>query len=152
MFLARKRIRLSKEEGRKETRAELQPQPDAAVATATQAHATAAQATAQVETMKAETGCCGNGRLCGMRKSGCCGNGWPSAKTGPAMATTPNLTAWQRQRRQRWRWRCQRRPAPRPTANAPQFSSAPPPAEAGMVYHPGVPSGAILMKGGLYEL
>ena len=54
MFLALKRIRLSKEERRKETRAELQPQLDAAVATATQAHATAAQATAQVETMKAE--------------------------------------------------------------------------------------------------
>ena len=50
MFLALKRIRLSKEEGREETRAELQPQLDAAVATATQAHATATQ----VETMKAE--------------------------------------------------------------------------------------------------
>ena len=75
MFLARKRIRLSKEEGREETRAELQPQLDAAVATATraeaaaarseaaaiqsqataaQAEATAAQATAQMEAMKAE--------------------------------------------------------------------------------------------------
>ena len=75
MFLARKRIRLSKEEGREETRAELQPQLDAAVATATraeaaaarseaaatqaqataaQAEAAAAQATAQMETMKAE--------------------------------------------------------------------------------------------------
>ena len=82
MFLARKRIRLSKEEGREETRAELQPQLDAAVATATQAQAAAAraeaaaaqaeaaatqaqataaqseaaaaQATAQMETMKAE--------------------------------------------------------------------------------------------------
>ena len=68
MFLALKRIRLSKEEGREETRAELQPQLDAAVATATraeaaaiqaqataaQAEAAAAQATAQMETMKAE--------------------------------------------------------------------------------------------------
>ena len=75
MFLARKRIRLSKEEGREETRAELQPQLDAAVATATraeaaaarseaaaiqsqataaQAEAAAAQATAQMEAMKAE--------------------------------------------------------------------------------------------------
>ena len=75
MFLALKRIRLSKEEGREETRAELQPQLDAAVATATraeaaaarseaaaiqsqataaQAEATAAQATAQMEAMKAE--------------------------------------------------------------------------------------------------
>ena len=75
MFLARKRIRLSKEEGREETRAELQPQLDAAVATATQAQAAAAraeaaaiqaqataaqseaaaaQATAQMEAMKAE--------------------------------------------------------------------------------------------------
>ena len=43
-------------------------------------------------------------------------------------------------------------PGSRPTANTPQFGSAPAPAEAGMVYHPGVPSGAILMKGGLYEL
>ena len=75
MFLARKRIRLSKEEGREETRAELQPQLDAAVATATraeaaaaqseaaatqaqatavQSEAAAAQATAQMEAMKAE--------------------------------------------------------------------------------------------------
>ena len=68
MFLALKRIRLSKEEGREETRAELQPQLDAAVATATraeaaaarseaaaiQSQATAAQATAQMEAMKAE--------------------------------------------------------------------------------------------------
>ena len=82
MFLALKRIRLSKEEGREETRAELQPQLDAAVATATQAQAAAArseaaaaqaeaaatqaqataaqaeaaaaQATAQMEAMKAE--------------------------------------------------------------------------------------------------
>ena len=82
MFLALKRIRLSKEEGREETRAELQPQLDAAVATATraeaaaarseaaaaqaeaattqaqataaQAEAAAAQATAQMEAMKAE--------------------------------------------------------------------------------------------------
>ena len=68
MFLALKRIRLSKQEGREETRAELQPQLDAAVATATraeaaaiqaqataaQAEAAAAQATAQMETMKAE--------------------------------------------------------------------------------------------------
>ena len=43
MFLARKRIRLSKEEGRAETRAELQPRLDAAEATAAQAQATAAQ-------------------------------------------------------------------------------------------------------------
>ena len=75
MFLALKRIRLSKEEGREETRPELQPQLDAAVATATraeaaaarseaaaiqsqataaQAEAAAAQATAQMEAMKAE--------------------------------------------------------------------------------------------------
>ena len=68
MFLALKRIRLSKEEGREETRAELQPQLDAAVATATraeaaaiqaqatsaQAEAAAAQATAQMKAMKAE--------------------------------------------------------------------------------------------------
>ena len=75
MFLALKRIRLSKEEGREETRAELQPQLDAAVATAARAEAAAArseaaaiqsqataahaeaaaaQATAQMETMKAE--------------------------------------------------------------------------------------------------
>ena len=46
MFLALKRIRLSKEEGREETRAELQPQLDAAVATATQAQAAAARAEA----------------------------------------------------------------------------------------------------------
>ena len=54
MFLARKRIRLSKQEGREETCAELQPQLDAAVATATRAEAAAAQATAQMEAMKAE--------------------------------------------------------------------------------------------------
>ena len=54
MFLARKRIRLSKEEGREETRAELQPQLDAAVATATQAQATAAQATAEMQALREE--------------------------------------------------------------------------------------------------
>ena len=54
MFLARKRIRLSKEEGRAETRAELQPQLDAAVATATQAQATAAQATAEMQALREE--------------------------------------------------------------------------------------------------
>ena len=54
MFLARKRIRLSKEEGREETRAELQPQLDAAVATATQAQATAAQATAEMQVLREE--------------------------------------------------------------------------------------------------
>ena len=55
MFLARKRIRLSKEE----VRAELQPQLDAALATAAeaqaaaaQAQAVAAQATAQMEVMR----------------------------------------------------------------------------------------------------
>ena len=55
MFLARKRIRLSKEE----VRAELQPQLDAALATAAeaqaaaaQAQAAAAQATAQMEVMR----------------------------------------------------------------------------------------------------
>ena len=47
MFLARKRIRLSKEEGREETRAELQPQLDAAVATA-------AQATAEMQALREE--------------------------------------------------------------------------------------------------
>ena len=75
MFLARKRIRLSKEEGRAETRAELQPRLDAAEATAAQyqaaiveattaaaqattaaaqATAAAAQANAQVEAMQGE--------------------------------------------------------------------------------------------------
>ena len=54
MFLARKRIRLSKEEGREETRAELQPQLDAAVATATQAQAAAAQATAEMQALREE--------------------------------------------------------------------------------------------------
>ena len=55
MFLARKRIRLSKEE----VRAELQPQLDAALATAAaaqaaaaEAQAVAAQATAQMEVMR----------------------------------------------------------------------------------------------------
>ena len=47
MFLALKRIRLSKEEGREETRAELQPQLDAAVATA-------AQATAEMQALREE--------------------------------------------------------------------------------------------------
>ena len=50
MFLARKRIRLSKEE----VRAELQPQLDAALAAAAQSQATTAQATAQMEAMQAE--------------------------------------------------------------------------------------------------
>ena len=54
MFLARKRIRLSKEEGRKETRAELQPQLDAAIATAAQAQAAAAQATAEMQALREE--------------------------------------------------------------------------------------------------
>ncbi len=54
MFLALKRIRLSKQEGREETRAELQPQLDAAVATATQAQATAAQATAEMQVLREE--------------------------------------------------------------------------------------------------
>ena len=54
MFLARKRIRLSKEEGREETRAELQPQLDAAVAAAAQAQATAAQATAEMQALREE--------------------------------------------------------------------------------------------------
>ena len=48
MFLARKRIRLSKEE----VRAELQPQLDAALAAAAEAQAAAAQATAQMEVMR----------------------------------------------------------------------------------------------------
>ena len=48
MFLARKRIRLSKEE----VRAELQPQLDAALAAAAEAQAVAAQATAQMEVMR----------------------------------------------------------------------------------------------------
>ena len=58
MFLARKRIRLSKEEGREEgreeARAEVQPQLDAAEATAAQAQAAADQATAQLEAAQAE--------------------------------------------------------------------------------------------------
>ena len=84
MFLARKRIRISKEEGREEVRAELQPQLDAvkaenrelreqqaqrdvvegraelqpqldaALANAAQAQAAAAQATAQLDAAKAE--------------------------------------------------------------------------------------------------
>ena len=55
MFLARKRIRLSKEEGREETRAELQPQLDAAVATATRAEASAARAEAAAAQAEAAT-------------------------------------------------------------------------------------------------
>ena len=55
MFLARKRIRLSKEEGREETRAELQPQLDAAVATATQAQAAAARSEAAAQAEAATT-------------------------------------------------------------------------------------------------
>ena len=55
MFLALKRIRLSKEEGREETRAELQPQLDAAVATATQAQAAAARAEAAAQAEAAAT-------------------------------------------------------------------------------------------------
>ena len=55
MFLARKRIRLSKEEGREETRAELQPQLDAAVATATRAEAAAARSEAAAAQAEAAT-------------------------------------------------------------------------------------------------
>ena len=58
MFLALKRIRLSKEEGRvagrEEGRAEVQPQLDAAVATAIQAQAAAAQATAEMQALREE--------------------------------------------------------------------------------------------------